>query len=164
MMPELHRPIAIERVGPGGLDVTVEATRTECDALARRMKLPALLALTCAFHLERESARSLLAYGNLVAHVMQTCVVSLEEFPALIEERFVVRCVPQGEEIEDADPDSPDEIPYSDRTLDLGEATAEQLALALDPYPHAPGATVPEFPDEPPARPFDALAGWRRRH
>ena len=34
MIPELHRPIAIERIGPAGLDVTVEASAAECAALA----------------------------------------------------------------------------------------------------------------------------------
>ena len=41
MIPELHRPIAIERVGPSGLDVMVEASAAECAALARRMDVPA---------------------------------------------------------------------------------------------------------------------------
>ena len=51
MTPELHRPIAIERVGSAGLDVMVEAGAAECAAVAQRMNLPAVLALTCRFHL-----------------------------------------------------------------------------------------------------------------
>ena len=43
MSPELHRPIAIDRIGAAGLDVLVEATAAECAALAQRMKLPAVL-------------------------------------------------------------------------------------------------------------------------
>jgi uncharacterized metal-binding protein YceD (DUF177 family) len=164
MSPELHRPIAIDRVGPGGLDLMIDATAAECGALAQRMKLPAVLSLTCSFHLEREGAGVLLARGNLSARVVQTCVVSLEDFRALVEERFLVRCVPEGEETDNPDPDAPDEITYRDGTLDLGEAAAEQLALALDPYPHAPDAVLPEMPEEPAASPFDALADWRRRH
>jgi hypothetical protein len=30
--------------------------------------------------------------------------------------------------------------------LDLGEAVAQQLAVALDPYPRAPGATISGVP------------------
>ena len=164
MIPELHRPIPVERVGPGGLDVVIEASAAECTALAHRLKLPSVLSLICTFRLKREGAGVLLADGNLSARVVQTCVVSLEEFPALVEERFFVRCVPEGEETDDADPESPDEITYSGGALDLGEAAAEQLALALDPYPHAPGAVLPEIPDEPVAGPFDSLASMRRRH
>jgi hypothetical protein len=162
MTPELHRPVAIDRVGPGGLDVLVEATAAECARLAARMKLPAILQLTCSFRLRRESAGSLLAEGHLRAQVVQTCVVSLDDFAATVEERFVVRCVPEGEESADDDPETPDEITYTDGLLDLGEATAQQLALALDPYPHAPDAALPDIPDEPEVEPFAALRGLRR--
>jgi hypothetical protein len=164
MSSELRRPIAVERVGPAGLDVIVEASAAECAALALRMNLPAILALTCGFHLERETADTLLAYGNLVARVVQTCVVSLEDFTATIEECFAVRCVPEGAESDDADPEALDEIPYADGTLDLGEAAAEQLALALDPYPRAPDAVLPDMADESQGLPFNALAALRRRH
>ena len=50
-----------------------------------------------------------------------------------------MRCVPAGQESDDADPEAPDEIGYADGMLDLGEAAAEQLALALDPYPRSAG-------------------------
>ena len=161
-MPELHRPIAIERVGPRGLDVAVEATAAECAALAARMNIPAVLSLTCRFHLVRDAAGGLLAHGSLTAQVVQTCVVSLEDFAAPVEEQFAVRCVPAGEEGDSADPEAIDEITYADGVLDLGEAAAEQLALALDPYPRAPDAVLPDMQDEGPERPFDALRSLRR--
>jgi uncharacterized metal-binding protein YceD (DUF177 family) len=164
MIPELHRPIAVERVGPGGLDITVEATVAECAALAERMGLPAVLALTCTFHLDRDAAGTLLARGHLVARLMQTCVVSLDDFVNAVEERFAVRCVPDGEETDNPDPESLDEITFVDGTLDLGEAAAEQLALALDPYPRAPDAALPDMPADPEAQPFAALTPLQRRH
>jgi uncharacterized metal-binding protein YceD (DUF177 family) len=164
MIPELHRPIAIERVGPSGLDVMVEASAAECAALARRMDVPAVLSLACRFHLQREIAGTLLARGHLVARLVRTCVVSLDDFATTVEERFAVRCVPEGEESDDVDPSAPDEIVYGDGTIDLGEATAEQLALALDPYPRAPDAVLPDVLDEPDVQPFAALEALRRRH
>jgi uncharacterized metal-binding protein YceD (DUF177 family) len=160
--PELYRPISIDRVGPAGLDVTLEASPAECAALAVRMGLPAVLALSCTFHVARDTAGTLLARGRLVARVVQTCVVSLEDFSAAIEERFAVRCVAEGEESDDPDPASLDEITYVDGTLDLGEAAAEQLALALDPYPRAPDAVLPDIQDDPEAQPFAALSAFRR--
>ncbi|HEY2593144.1 MAG TPA: DUF177 domain-containing protein, partial [Chloroflexota bacterium] len=108
MTPELHRPIAVDRVGQAGLNVTVEASSAECGALARRMNLPAMLALKCDFRLEREVGGSLLAHGHLVAEIVQTCVVSLDDFTATVEERFSVRCVPAGEETDDTDPETLD--------------------------------------------------------
>jgi uncharacterized metal-binding protein YceD (DUF177 family) len=164
MIPELHRPIAIERIGPGGLDVTVEADAAECAALAQRMGLAAVIALSCEFHLERDTAGTLVARGHLLARVAQTCVISLEEFVTAVEDRFAVRCVPEGDESDDADPSALDEVTVIDGTLDLGEAAAEQLALVLDPYPRAPDAVLPESPDDPEVPPFAALAALRRRH
>jgi uncharacterized metal-binding protein YceD (DUF177 family) len=164
MIPELHRPIAVERIGPSGLDVIVEASAAECAALARRMDVPAVLSLTCRFHLDRDTAGTLLAHGNLMARLVRTCVVSLDDFATMVEERFAVRCVAEGEESDDVDPSAPDEIVYRDGTIDLGEATAEQLALALDPYPRAPDAVLLDVLDEPEVQPFAALEALRRRH
>jgi hypothetical protein len=164
MTPELHRPIAIERIGPAALHMKVDANTAECAALARRMNLPAILAFSCDFRLEREAAGTLLAHGRLRAAVVQTCVISLDDFTATVEERFTVRCVPAGEETDDADPEALDEFGYQDGTLDLGEAAAEQLALALDPYPRAPGAVLPAIDDAADSGPFSALSDLKWRH
>jgi uncharacterized metal-binding protein YceD (DUF177 family) len=163
MTPELHRPISIDRIGPAGLDVVVEASEAERTTLARRMDLPALLALRCAFHLERDLAGRVIAHGNLHAEVVRTCIVSLEDFASPVKEQFMVLFVPAGEESDDADPELPDEIGYEDGVLDLGEAASEQLALALDPYPRAPGAALPEIEDGAEAHPFAALSALKRR-
>jgi len=162
MTPELHRPVAVERLGSSGLDVTVEAGPAECAALARRMGLPAVLSLTCRFHLEHPAAQAMIIRGHLVARVVQTCIVSLDDFVAVVDERFTVRGVPAGEETEDTDPEALDEISYVDGMLDLGEAAAEQLALALDPYPRAPGAVLPALEDAPEPHPFNALGSLKR--
>jgi uncharacterized metal-binding protein YceD (DUF177 family) len=164
MISELHRPIAVDRIGAAEFDVFVEATPAECAALAIRMKLPEIAALRCQFRLERDSADSLLAHGHLVAHVVQTCVVSLEDFAGIVEDRFTVRFVEAGQETVDNDPESLDEIAFVDGILDLGEVAAEQLALALDPYPRAPDAEMPDISDEQVAHPFAALERLRRRH
>jgi uncharacterized metal-binding protein YceD (DUF177 family) len=157
MTPELHRPLPLDRIGPKGLDITVEATPAECAALAERMRLPAVLALSCAFHLTRESRDTVLARGVLRARVTQTCVVSLVDFDAPLEEIFQIRFVPSGQESDDIDPDSDDEIPFEGNQIDLGESAAEQLALALDPYPRMPGVEMPDTEDDPDAHPFAAL-------
>jgi uncharacterized metal-binding protein YceD (DUF177 family) len=164
MTPELHRPVAIDRIGRAGLDVTVEATPAECAALARRMALPSISSLTCSFRIERNGETTLLAHGHLLAHVARVCVVSVEEFAAAVEERFAVRFVPQGEESDDDDPETIDEIAYEGGTIDFGEVAAEQLGLALDPYPRAPGAELPEFEDSDEAHQFAGLAGLKRSH
>jgi uncharacterized metal-binding protein YceD (DUF177 family) len=157
MNPEFYRPLTLDRIGPHGLDLTVEATSAECAALAIRMNLPAVLALSCAFHLVREGRDRILARGALRATITQTCVISLDDFDAAVEEVFQVRFVPSGEESDDIDPESDDEIPFEGNVIDLGEAAAEQLGLALDPYPRMPGVEMPEIEDDPEPHPFAAL-------
>jgi hypothetical protein len=163
-MPELHRPLPVERIGPAGLDYVVEASPDECAALARRMNLPAVLSLSCRFRLEQELAGALMVRGHLSARIVQTCVVSLDDFAAAVEERFVVRCVPEGKESDDPDPEALDEISYAGGIVDLGEAAAEQLALALDPYPRCPGAVLPDLEVEPEPHQFGGLDALKRRH
>jgi hypothetical protein len=164
MTPELHRPLMVERVGPGGLDYVVEANRDECAALANRMNLPSVLSLTCRFRLEQDLAGTLAARGHLIARIVQTCVVSLDDFTATLDERFVVRCVPEGMESDDPDPEALDEIAYTGGIVDLGEAAAEQLALALDPYPRCPGAVLADIEVEPEPHQFANLDALKRRH
>ena len=145
MTVELSRPIDIAKIGGSGLRLQVTASVEECTALARRMVIPAVHSLTCSWAVTRGAdGVSFTAHGTLTARVTRVCVVSAEEFETPVEEIFTVRFVPEGTEQEDPDPDDDDEVPYSGGTIDLGEATSEQLALALDPYPRMPGAEAPE--------------------
>jgi hypothetical protein len=143
-MPELHRPVSVADIGPSGLDSLVEASAAECAALARRMGVPAVSSLVCRFHLARGVGGAVAARGRLVASVVRTCVVSLDDFETEVAEDFQVRFVPAGTESDNPDPEAVDEIPFAGAVIDLGEAAAEQLALALDPYPRKPGAELPE--------------------
>jgi len=162
MTNELYRPILVGQIPNLGTQVLVEATPAECAALALRMMIPAVREMRCRFDLHRESNTIIRATGLLTARVTQTCVISMEDFEAPVEESFTVRFVPAGTESDDLDPDADDEIPYENGTLDLGEAAAEQLGLALDPYPRAPDAVLPEVEEEPDPHPFAALNRLRR--
>ena len=59
-----------------------------------------------------------------------------------------------------------DEIPFDDHTFDLGEAVAQSLALAIDPYPVGPNAERVRketgLLDEGAAGPFAALAALKK--
>jgi hypothetical protein len=130
--------------------------------VARRLGIPAIASLTCQFALRRWEGATIQAEGRLRARVTQTCVVTTEDFGSDIAEDFEIRFVPEGMESEDIDLDAPDEIPYAGATVDLGEATTEQLALALDPFPKKPGAEIPAEAQDLPETPFAALARLRR--
>jgi uncharacterized metal-binding protein YceD (DUF177 family) len=95
--------------------------------------------------------------------------VTLEPVVQRVDAPLDLRILPDGDEPSDEDPNSPDEIESQGGLVDLGEAVAEQLSLALDPYPRTEGAVLPEpeveaAPEEPePTRPnpFGKLAKLR---
>ena len=96
MTPELHRPLAVARIGPEGLDTMVTARPAECAALARRFGLPAIHALACRFRLRPLPGGAVAAEGALRAEVVQVCIATVEEFPATVTEDFAVHFVPVG--------------------------------------------------------------------
>ena len=165
---ELHHPVAIGQIGAGGLEREVVATTAECAAIAARLLVPAVGALSCRFRLTPAGNGVVSAEGVLSARVTQECVVTTDPFEAEVQEAFRVRFVPEAQFVEPEEEDlldleADDEIPYPGHHIDLGEAAVEQLALALDPYPRKPGATLdeaalPSDPEEAPASPFAALA------
>ena len=170
MVPELSRPFTAASLPEEGQTLHLEASPQECMALATRMRIPQIYSFVCDFRLEPGSDGVVLAEGELLARVQQICVVTLEAFDSEVRESFRVEFVPAGSEKNDPDPFSIDEIPYEQGVIDLGEAAAEQLALALDPYPHAPFAPLPEEADDDDenrrsaASPFAVLARWQRSH
>ncbi len=56
--------------------------------------------------------------------------------------------------------DDPDALPdpIVNGTIDAGAVMVETIAVALDPYPHAPGATFGERIEDGPVSPFAALS------
>jgi hypothetical protein len=168
MTPELHRPLVLDRLRQGGEARLVEATAAECAALAGRFGLPAIRSLSCRWWLTPAPGGAVEAEGELAARVVQTCVVTLEDFEAAVAERFRLRFVPAGTERDDPDPEAIEELPQQGGVIDLGEVTAEQLSLALDPYPRGPDAAaalereVQEIGEATPDSPFAGLAGRMR--
>ena len=152
-MTEFARPASFERPPE---QVVVQATEEECAALARRFGIPAVESLECSFHLKVEG-KAVLAKGRLTAAVVQSCVVSLEPVAQRVTESFILRFVPAGTERDDLDPDLPDEMPVEGSMIDLGEAAAEQLALALDPYPRLEDALLDPAATDAPVSPFELL-------
>ena len=149
-MSELARPLKVDRIGPNGLTFDVTAQPTELAPIAARLLLPAVLTMSGTFQLRRIAGGIVHAEGVLRARIEQECVVTLDSFTQPIEERFTVQFVPAERENPDPDPDAVDQIPYEGASIDLGEALVEQLALALDPYPRRPGASLPASAEDVP--------------
>jgi uncharacterized metal-binding protein YceD (DUF177 family) len=162
MAPEFSRLVPLARIPEAGREERLRATPDECAALARRFGIEAVNRVEAGLLLRPEAGGAFTVTGRLSADVVQACVVSLEPVAQTLEEGVALRLLPPGDEPSD-DPEGPDEITIEGDAIDLGEAIAEQLALALDPYPRAPGAALPgaEGAQEPRGA-FAALAALRR--
>lgn len=127
-----------------GEELVLTADAAERAALATRFALVAIDSLEARAAVEREG-RGARARGRLTARIVQSCAISGEDLPVAIDEAFDLRFVPAGaartadEEIE-LDADELDEIEFSGTQFDLGEAIAQSLALAIDPYLTGPQA------------------------
>lgn len=126
--------------------VVIEADAAEREALARRFGLGGIDSLRAEVTLEQR-AKAIRASGVLSAAVQQVCAVSNENFPVTISEAFDLSFVPETarpvseEEAEiELEREELDEIEYSGEAFDLGEAVAQTLGLAIDPYAEGPGA------------------------
>jgi uncharacterized metal-binding protein YceD (DUF177 family) len=178
---EFPRPLVIEPWPDAGIAVGLAADPGERRALARRFGLLELRSLAIEGRLDRgDDSRELRFHGWLEAEVVQACVVTLEPVPATIRqpvERRYRRAEP-GAEVGTARPphhiwlldedEDEDEVEIvTGRTIDLGEAMAEELALALDPYPRTAdaddlvlqdlGPNISVGAEQPAENPFAAL-------
>ncbi|MBM3570001.1 MAG: DUF177 domain-containing protein [Alphaproteobacteria bacterium] len=169
--PEFSRRLTLEELGDRPLERRVAADPAERAALARRFGLVALDRLEAALTLTPGEDGTVTVEGRLEARLSQACVVTLEPVPADIDEPFRLVYAPAATPPPAADfaPDD-DDPPEAivDGAIDLGEIVAEQLGLALDPYPRKPGiafegySTGPAADQPGPSGPFAALATLRQ--
>ena len=143
MIPEFSRTFRLDELGGGARAVSIAADEGERAALAARFGLIGIDRLEATAELARDGD-IVTATGRLEGEVTQACVASGEPVPARIAEDFALRFAPSGavsdaDEIELAESDL-DQIDYEGSSIDLGEAVAQTMALALDPFPRAPGA------------------------
>ena len=144
MNAEFSRLERIDTIGTLARSVTIEADVDERRRLAGRFGLVAIEALTATFALRREG-EAIAATGRVEADVTQACSVTGDPLAARVDEpvdlRFVDEAASVGDEVELA-ADALDTMPIEAGAVDLGEAAAETMALALDPFPRGPGAAA----------------------
>jgi uncharacterized metal-binding protein YceD (DUF177 family) len=143
--PEFSRPFVVDRLGATPVTEMLTANPAERAALASRLGLVTLGDLSASVMLERTMAGTIHVRGHLEADVIQTCVVTLAAFPSHVEDNFSLDFGndpgDSGAEIHvDVEYDPPE--PIENGIIDIGELTTQYLALALDPYPRAPGVSL----------------------
>jgi uncharacterized metal-binding protein YceD (DUF177 family) len=164
---EFARPVAIDALAPDVV-VDIAATPDECALLARRLGLLALARLEARVRLKPLGGGLLRLEMELAADVVQACVVTLEPVASRVSDRATLLYAEAARETTKVVLDGEAELiePLDGDVLDIGEAVAQQLSLALDPYPRAgdAGMTVPSAGDDGEKHsPFAALAGWKKK-
>jgi uncharacterized metal-binding protein YceD (DUF177 family) len=138
--PELSRLLRIHEIGGIVRHESVTTTADERAGLAARFGLIALDTLSAELDVVR-GAGHIRVSGILRAGGTQPCVISAEPVPFDINEAVDLRysdgAPVSDDEIELAENDL-DDLPLEGDRLDIGEAVAQSLGLALDPYPRAP--------------------------
>ena len=139
--PEFSRRVQLARLGAREEAYPISAEAGEREALARRFGLISLDRLEAEIRLLRLAGGLVRLSGRFGADVMQACVVSLEPVASSIEEEFTALYGPaeSGKSVM-IDLETDEAEPFEGDAIDVGEAVAQHLALALDPYPRAPGA------------------------
>jgi uncharacterized metal-binding protein YceD (DUF177 family) len=130
--------VQLAKLSPRPHDFALAASEPVRAALAKRFGLEAIGRLEGNLAVVRAGAGAK-ATGRLVADVVQSCVVSGEPVPAHVEEALDLRFEPldEGREEIELEADALDVMPVEGDAIDLGEALAQALAVALDPYPRA---------------------------
>lgn len=140
--PEFSRMVRARPTPPE--KISIETNEAERAALARRFEVVAISALKADLTLTPDGD-AIEADGTLFADVIQTCAVSGEDFPQRIEEPLALRFVREARSIDPEEEaelpaDEPDEIEFAGDAFDLGEAVAQSLGLAIDPFAEGPNA------------------------
>jgi uncharacterized metal-binding protein YceD (DUF177 family) len=169
MTTEFSRVERLDEIGGEDRHVTIAADDAERMALARRFGLLAVEQLQAEFAIRRE-ASGVAAHGRVTARVVQACTVTGDPLPATVDEPVALRFVEPargGEEEVELAGDALDTIEIEGGGIDLGEAAAETMVLALDPFPRSPdaGAVLKRAGvlSEEEAGAFGALAGLKAR-
>lgn len=167
-MPEFSRPERIDAIGEGDRSIAIAADGAERAALAVRFGLVAVDRLEARFAVRRDAA-GIVVRGRVAAAAVQACAVTGEPLPVTVDEpvalRFVAAAAAAAEDEIELDADALDVMPFDGAAIDLGEAAAETMMLALDPFPRGPGAVAAlraaGVLSEDEAKPAGALAGLR---
>lgn len=177
---EFRRIVDCGGLGTAIAGYDIEADVGEREALALRFGLDRLDRLVAKLSVKRTGDRRVAVDGSFLADLAQSCVVSLVPVPEHIEESFSLVYVSEegaeaaertgaenaGDTVFTLDDEAWPE-PLLDGKIDIGEAVAQQLALALEPYPRAPGVRyeiegIGGSASEAKVSPFAAFAGLKK--
>jgi uncharacterized metal-binding protein YceD (DUF177 family) len=162
--PEFSRLVQLGRLGAEPFRQRIEATAQERENLARRFDLVALDRLIAEVELQRQNTEVVLLEARFEAEFVQDCAVTLEPVRGEVADRFSLIYGPaldEGEEIALTSDGPAFEVMQGD-VIDIGEAVAQELSLALPAFPRHPDAIDDAATADPLAGPFAVLGRLRK--
>jgi uncharacterized metal-binding protein YceD (DUF177 family) len=163
-LPEFSRPVPLARLGRDPFRLEIEATPGEREKLAQRFGLLTLDRLAAVVVLSRQSGMSVLMEASFEAEFVQECVVSLEPVRGAVRQCFSLLYGAGAAAERDIEIDSAEITfePILGDAIDVAEAVAQELSLALPLFPRDPQAAIAVLSPESEERPLAALARWRK--
>ena len=164
-IPEFSRVVPLARLGLEPFCQQIEATADEREGLARRFDLVSLDRLTATVTLRRQEGELILLEAEFEAEFAQECVITLEPVADRLVGSFSLLYGPVDDARAQVEPGTDDPVfePLIGDAIDVGEAVAQELSLALPEFPHHPDAPIDAAAvAEPADSPFAALAGLRK--
>jgi hypothetical protein len=169
MTPEFSRILDANVLLQGPEKISLLASAEEREAVAKRLHLVSLHALTAdvMVHAPTRTQKCIRLDVTLKAALAQTCVVSLVPVEEKVEESFSLLLSNEPEPEESLQEDSWLDLAQEDAEtvyvgdtglFDVGEIIVQYLSLAMDPYPRHPDAAfTPVVEDTPEKNPFSKL-------
>lgn len=140
---EFSHVVKLSEIGSHSRNIHLSADDAARTGLMARFDLAGLDQLEADISLKPDGT-DILVTGQFTASFAQYCIASNDPVPALLDEPIHIRFVPApvvGGEVEVELGNDEYETMFQDgQTIDLGEAIAQSLGLALDPYPRSPDA------------------------
>jgi uncharacterized metal-binding protein YceD (DUF177 family) len=163
--PEFSRLVPLAQLSTRPFRQRIEATAEERDRLSRRFDLISLDRLVAEVELRRQSPEVILLEAEFAAEFEQCCAVTLEPVRGAVSDRFSLVYGPAPEEEQEIalTSEEPAFEPLDANLIDIGEAVAQELSLALPIFPRDPEARIDEAAmAEPLEGPFAMLARARK--
>jgi uncharacterized metal-binding protein YceD (DUF177 family) len=140
---EFSHVVKLSEIGSHSRNLHLTADEVARSGLMKRFDLAALDSLEAQLSLELDGA-DVIATGRFAADLAQYCIATNDPVPALIDEPIHIRFIPEpmggGETEIELGADDCDTVFQDGQTIDLGEAVAQSMGLALNPYPRSPEA------------------------
>ncbi len=170
----ISRVYDLGRLSLAGDEIVIAPAPDDLERIARWADVEAVEAFAAKIVLRKLSPTRFAFDAELKADIVQSCVVTLEPVRAHIERAFTrelflspsaQRVAPKVIDLDaaPADDDGTEEI--AGLRYDLAAPLMEELALAIDPYPRAPGVAFepPAEADQAAIHPFAVLKGLKNR-